>query len=346
MIRILQEREVLMEKTKVKLLMILEILKETDEHHPLTANEIIEKLSLNGIKAERKSVCRDINALMEFYNDSADSGYEIALSNGRPKGYYMASRRFEDWELKVLIDVVWQARFLTKSRSEALSNSLRMLAGAESRKVLQNVTPVRSCAKTSKVKVADHIDTLLKAIRKGRKVKFKYEYTDINMDRHTRFDGKEYLINPYALKWNGDRYYLICNYDKYDDLSFYRLDRVADLEITELPVKPAQEVVGPNPSMKIEEFVSKSLYSYGGESMRVVLCIKPFMVDELIDYFGEDLKFRENGSEGEYEVHVSVNNGDGLYYWLLQHGENVKVVSPDPVRNELLRRIDTIRSLY
>jgi predicted DNA-binding transcriptional regulator YafY len=335
-----------MEETKIKLLRTLDILKETDEEHPLTAKQICKKLELEGFEAERKSISRNINALIEYYDQYSDENYEIMGSKDTRKGYFMNSRNFEDWELKVLIDAVWQARFLTEERSKSLSQRLRMMASCESRKVLQNVTPVKSHAKTSKHKVAEHIDKLLRAIKEGRKVVFEYESTDTNMKRHSRFDGKEYLINPYALKWNGDRYYLVCNYDKYDDLSFYRLDRIANLRITDMPVKPAKEVVGDNPSMKIEAFVSKSMYSYGGESVRLVLCIKPFMVDELVDYFGEDLKFRENGSEDEFEVHVSVNNADGLYYWLLQHGENVKVVSPEPVRDELLRRIDKIRSLY
>ncbi|WP_303871908.1 YafY family protein [Acetobacterium wieringae] len=332
--------------TKLKLLKILDILKETDENHPLTSNQICEKLKLAGLEASRKAVCSDINILKEYYNNESDEGYEIMLSEDNRKGYYMNSRSFEDWELKVLIDAVWQAKFLTELKSKSLSDRLRMLASAESKKVLQTVISVKSHVKSSKVTVAEHIDMLMIAIRKGRKVKFQYEYTDTNLERHSRYDGKEYLINPYALKWKGDCYYLICNYDKYNNLAHYRLDRIANLCITDMPVKPAKEVVGDNPSLKIEEYISKSMYNYGGEKIRLVLNVKAYMVDVLIDNFGEDLVFKQIGTEDNYEVHVSVNEEDGLYFWLLQHGSNLKVVSPERVRDKLLVYVQDIKELY
>jgi hypothetical protein len=65
------------------------------------------KTLLYGIAAERKSICRDINILKD------DAGYDIALSEDNKQGYYMVSRDFEDWELKILIDAIWGAKFLT-----------------------------------------------------------------------------------------------------------------------------------------------------------------------------------------------------------------------------------------
>ncbi|MBQ5504240.1 MAG: WYL domain-containing protein, partial [Oscillospiraceae bacterium] len=59
-----------MENTKLKLLRVLDILNETDEDHPITANEIVARLKLYCIDAERKSVLRDIAALQNY-------GYDI-----------------------------------------------------------------------------------------------------------------------------------------------------------------------------------------------------------------------------------------------------------------------------
>lgn len=79
-----------MQKNKQKLLNILDILKGTDETHPITANRIAELLGLSGIDAERKSILRDINALIEY-------GYDIVLHHDNKLGFYLASRDFEDW---------------------------------------------------------------------------------------------------------------------------------------------------------------------------------------------------------------------------------------------------------
>jgi predicted DNA-binding transcriptional regulator YafY len=43
---------------------------------------------------------------------------------------------------------------------------------------------------------------------------------------------------------------------------------------------------------------------------------------------------------------VEVNDGEGLYYWLLQHADNVKVITPDSVRTKLLDKVKKIVNLY
>jgi len=48
---------------KLKLLRVLEIIKETDKNNPLTTAQISEKLGLFSLEAERKAINRDINIL-------------------------------------------------------------------------------------------------------------------------------------------------------------------------------------------------------------------------------------------------------------------------------------------
>lgn len=67
---------------KLKLLKILDILRETNPTNPITAPAICKRLAEMGIQAERKSVCRDINTLIEY-------GYNISLCHDNKLGYYM-----------------------------------------------------------------------------------------------------------------------------------------------------------------------------------------------------------------------------------------------------------------
>ena len=48
------------ENSKLKILYILDIMKKTDALHPLNTTQIAEKLLNYGIKAERKSIGRDL----------------------------------------------------------------------------------------------------------------------------------------------------------------------------------------------------------------------------------------------------------------------------------------------
>jgi predicted DNA-binding transcriptional regulator YafY len=98
---------------KLKLLYLIEMFeKYTDEEHYLTMKEIIAKLEANDIKAERKSIYDDIEALRFF-------GYDIELNN-RPAGYYLSRRKFELPELKMLVDSVSSSKFLSEKKSNGL----------------------------------------------------------------------------------------------------------------------------------------------------------------------------------------------------------------------------------
>ena len=108
--------------SKLKLLRIIEIMRETSEREPLTAVQICSKLRSYGIDAEKKSVYRDLNLLKE-------AGYEIVLSEDNKKGYYLAEHLLEDWEVKVLIDAVSQMQFVSAGSSKIIVNKLYMQHG-------------------------------------------------------------------------------------------------------------------------------------------------------------------------------------------------------------------------
>ena len=213
-----------MENTKLKLLRILDILNETDEDHPRTANEIISQLALYGIAAERKSVLRDIASLQDY-------GYDILLHSDNKRGYFLASRSFEDWELKILMDAAASASFLTPENASQLVDKLSALSSSDGRKTLRSATPIPSQVKTGDPTTKNSISVLLEAIRKKKKVGFQYTYTAEDLEKHFRFEGHEYPVSPYALIWRMERYYLVGCYGKYKSLSYYRLDRIRNLHI-------------------------------------------------------------------------------------------------------------------
>ena len=108
------------ENNKLKLLYILDMMKKTDEFHPLNATQIKEKLKTYMIDAERKSISRDIECL-------SDAGYSIIKCDNHNKGWYMTDQDFEDYELKILADAVAKAQFLTADDTRKL---IKMIHGS------------------------------------------------------------------------------------------------------------------------------------------------------------------------------------------------------------------------
>ena len=322
---------------KLKLLRIMDIMKKTDEDHPVTAGQIVKELSAYGITAERKSVGRDLNALKE-------AGYDILLSKNARLGYYMGEHEFEDWELKVLGDAVWSAKFLTNNTARELSRKLYQLSSEAGEKNLRQLSlsynPLKSHYPTTRI----NISVLMDAIRKKHMVCFQYTYTDTDMKKKERWNGKLYRFSPYKLVWHGDFYYAVGNKDGYDNLSFYRLDRIANVCILDDACRPIKDVAGTNAAEALEEFITSSIYSYNGKKIHLGIEFSPEHLDDIIDYFGSELSIKMIGDQ--CQTRVEVIDSDGLYFWLLQYSQTVRVVEPEEVKNKLKEKAENIIKMY
>ncbi len=327
-----------MASSKIKLLRILEIIRETDEEHPYTANQIVQKLSLYGIEAERKSVLRDISTLK-------DAGFDILLHPDNKLGYYLAGRDFEDWELKILMDAALGATFLTPENSWKIAEKLSRLSGLAGGRTLRAVTPLPTAVKIGDPTTKNAIDLLLGAIRRDRAVEFRYITVGVDLQPHYRYEGMLYPVSPYALVWRQDRYYLIGAFEKYKKLSYYRLDRIRDMTVTEKARIPMESILGPNTDLLLRKFVDRNLYNHGGRATHVRLSASPEAVDLLIDTFGREMTVTER-ADSTLDVTAKVSDGLGLNLWLLQHGDLVQIIEPESIRQQVISMAETVRKKY
>lgn len=104
------------------------LLQHTDEEHPVTTTAIIAMFEELGMSCTRKTVYSYIEALNEI-------GCDIMLAtNGRKKGYFIATRKFELPEVMLLIDAVSSAGFITPKKTNSLVEKLKSLVSEEQAK--------------------------------------------------------------------------------------------------------------------------------------------------------------------------------------------------------------------
>ena len=108
---------------KLKLIYLMKILLEwTDETHSITMPESIEALAAYDISAECKSLYNDNENLRVYGLDV------IGTQEDRTYSYHIGNRQFELAKLKLLVDSVQSAKFITAKKSNELIKKIEGLA--------------------------------------------------------------------------------------------------------------------------------------------------------------------------------------------------------------------------
>lgn len=344
-------------KTGKKLLIvnILDILRVyTDENHRLSQKEIADILRTQyDMPVERKAVKRNLMNLIEFGYDIEYS--EIVRMTPNPKtgepeenriltDFYLV-RDFTDGELRLLIDSLLFSKHIPYSQCKALVEKLEGLSSKYFRSRIQHIRTMPETVPQNK-QLFLNIETIDEAITNGKQIAFRYNSfgTDKKLYPRKSADGsvREYIINPYQIAAANGRYYLICNYDKYDNVSNYRLDRITDIRLLETPVKPMRQVKGLEHGFNLPKHMAEHIYMFGGESAPVTFTAKKNLLNDVMDWFGKDVTFLDE-TEDSVTAKVTVNL-DAMRLWALQYALYVRILSPqslaDDVRNDLQKAIE------
>ncbi len=322
-------------KQKQKLLYLQKILLEnTDEEHRLTGPELIDKLALYGISAERKTIYDDVEAL-------AGAGLDVVTErSGHSNVYYVASRLFQDEELFVLADAVASSKFLTQKKSNELIKKLQQLTSRYRAQHLRRTVYVGNRVKTYNEKIYYTTDRIHEAIFNNLQISFKYSEYDMAKQKRLRHGGEVYTVSPYYLIWENECYYLVCYCTKHEKLSRYRVDRMEDVEILD---KKRRELT------MDEESLAKNLRTmynmYGGIEASVVLEMSESLINVAIDRFGEGIHPNPIGG-GKFTLRVDVQISPTFWGWLFQFGTDARVIAPAWVADEGRRLLKSMYAVY
>lgn len=310
---------------KLKILYLAKILtEETDENHPLTATELIEKLAHYGISAERKSIYGDIDGLNEF-------GLDIQRRGGAEGGYYVASRLFELPEVKILVDSVQASRFLTTKKSRQLMDKLRSLCSRHEAVGLEHQLFIPGRHKSANETIFYTIDRLHTAIAEDKQVTFEYlKYTVGAKKAYLRNDP--YTVSPYALIWNDENYYLVAYDSKDESTKHFRVDKMEQLREVNLP-RDGREAMR---ELNLEEYSSSMFGMYGGNPEKVHLIFRDDVVGAIVDQFGDKYLITPYPERPKWnQIHPEVMLSPQFYGWLFGMTGKVRLVGPEPAVKSL-----------
>jgi len=305
---------------KLKILYILDHLeRNSHENHYVNAKELIAMLQNKGISCDRKTVYSDIAALQDY-------GVDIISEPGKNGGYYIASRNFEPYELKLLIDAVQSSRFLTEKKSQELIQKLCSQCNKEDARLLTRTVLVSGRVKSMNDSIYTNVDYIQEAISQNKQISFRYFDWDIGPKR--RYREKEYLASPYGLCQDNENCYLLAFSQRYG-ITSYRVDRMSHIQLTDQERTPCPELTG----KAFYEHANRLFQMYSGEPTQVKLRFHRSLINVVIDRFGKDTMLIPDGPE-HFTFTVNIAVSPMFLSWVIGFGTKAKILFPRSVAEQ------------
>jgi predicted DNA-binding transcriptional regulator YafY len=321
---------------KLKILYVMEfLLRNSDEEHPISINQIADYLETHNIPAQRKSLYDDIEALRKY-------GLDIIQTNrGKNYGYYIASRDFELPELKLLVDSVQSSKFITRKKTSELIRKIERLASIHDAHLLQRQVYVQNRIKTMNESIYYNVDALHNGISQNRKIRFKYFDLTVTKERSYRKNGEYYIISPYALTWDNQNYYLVAFDSEAGIIKHFRVDKMTDISMID-EERDGQEAYK---ALDMAEYSKTVFGMFTGEPEPVRLRFSNQLVGAVLDRLGQDVMLIPDGSD-YFTVTANVAVSPQFFAWVFGFGGLAQILGPQGVIDRMVSHSKDALSAY
>ena len=321
---------------KFKLYRLAQIMQEqTDDEHYITMPEIMEGLAKYDVTADRKSV----------YNDLRDLSVLGIDVEGEPVGnryhYHVVNRAFELPELKLLVDAIQSSKFITEKKSNALIKKLETLVSKYDAQKLQRQVFVSGRIKTMNESIYYTVDAIHNAISENKKIKFQYYQWNVKKEMELRHNGAWYHISPWGLSWDDENYYLVGYDSDAGQIKHYRVDKMLHIKLS----GESREGKEHFKKLDMADYAKKSFGMFGGKEQTVKLLVKNNLAGVIVDRFGKDVMMIPADDE-HFTVNVDVHVSRQFLGWVFSLGEDIKIVGPDDVVNQMKSEVKRLINQY
>lgn len=286
----------------------------TDESHPASLADISAFLKRHEITADPRTLRKDIEQLTEF-------GVDIVKDRRVQNLYHVATQHFEAPEVKLLIDAVQSARFITSRKSKALVKRLSSFVAPGDTALLKRYLYIDSRSKATNESIYLNVDRIQTAITERKKISFCYFDYSPSKERVIRHGGQVYSVSPFAMLWNNDTYYLVGFHDHRQQIAKFRVDRIVQMEITD------ETAVRKPKDFDVSEFFAQEFSMLNGEECAVTLLCENILMNSIIDRFGEDVHVQIVDAD-HFSAQVTVDLSSNFYGWVFASAGKMKITEP------------------
>ena len=310
------------ENQKLKMLYLVKILSEnTDDSHSLDQTEISNMLAQYGVGLGRKTLYLDLEELRKF-------GVDVISEKQKDNRvlYHIGTRRFELPELKLLVDSVQSAKFLSEKKSRELIRKIESLGSRYEAKYLQRQVYIAGRIKSMNESIYYNVDILHDAINADRQVQFHYYRWNVKKKMELRHNGEKYQVSPWALMWDDENYYLVA-FDAEDKcIKHFRVDKMINIVVTDKKREGNKEFK----DFDLPKYTKSLFGMFSGDMTSVTLEGRNDLVGVVIDRFGKDVSIVPKGTD-HFVAQVNVAVSRQFLGWVFAIGDGLKITAPASV---------------
>ena len=307
-------------ENKLRALCLLKALYElSDESHPLSTTELIALLNERyRLDVHRTTIASDVEQLKNF-------GIDIRTIKSSQNKYFLAGRMFEIAELKLLVDAVQTASFITKEESANLLEKLSTLTSLSKADALKRNLYSNETVQQSEKWICDVAEIINAAINNGKKISFQRFQYNVKKEKELTHNGAACILSPYALIQKDGRIYVVGYSDECQAVVNYRIDRIWGKPnvLKETAVQHTEDL-GPCMNRTAGCCIKKE---------NVELICDNALMDAIVDRFGIEVKtFAYDLSSFRVASHVAIDSS--FYSWVFSFGGLIRIKSPQQVKME------------
>ena len=346
------------------------LMKHSDENHVVSAPKIVGYLQeICGIYAERRSIYKDIEEINkamlmieneidileaeELLADDTDDEEKFIVYDKSRKGFYVRRRYYDLYDIRLLAECVYSAKFLEANQAERLAEIVCSQVSESEAKKIRNDAFLTDRVKTNNSEVINNLTVINEAMSKKlegkehipEKISFTYLKYSINDKKQvSRRHGEKYIVSPFALLINDGNYYLLAYDDKKQKMIHYRVDRMKNVQPTGEP-RSGDEVFR---EIDLKSYTKKVFSMFNGTPRSVEMRFINPLLDAVIERFGtgSNVVYNAMPDKRHFTVKADVEISKPFFGWICTFGNQAKILNPPSVVAEMKEYIDKIQRVY
>lgn len=298
---------------KLKLMYLSKILLEnTNSQHGMTLSQILKELDKYGIQCGRKCLYDDIEALRVF-------GIDIRTKRDRYVRYYVASRKFEFADIKLILDFISSCEYFTPQKANELKRRLTELCYGATDISSDLVSESAEQLSAANDESYNNINLICKAIAEDKKIKFKSFEWNSHKQRMLSNCGEYLCVSPIKLLRTQKGYLLVAYDDAKKETKIFMPQRLVNMSLA------SQKRVLPSRTDNELETIGPSTVNFRVRCDNV-------LASEVFERFGIAITILSNREE-TFEFSVKAYPEE-LYSWVFLSKGRACIISPEAACRE------------